>query len=86
MTIDCCDYLNPEREDIDVFVTVDDENIGPENYHWKAEYSICPITIDPNTDVFHPGLFRIKFVTKVKNYEVERSISSAQRPLISLSL
>jgi len=44
-------------------VTVNDENVGPQNFDYKAEYGVSPFDIDPNTDSFRPGLFRVTFVT-----------------------
>lgn len=44
-------------------MTVDDENLGPQNFDYRAEYGVSPLEIDPNTDSFQPGLFRVTFVT-----------------------
>ena len=44
-------------------MTVNDENVGPQNFDYKAEYGVSPFDIDPNTDSFRPGLFRVTFVT-----------------------
>ena len=60
---------------VDIYVTVNDENVGPDNYHWKSDYGICEFEIDPNTDNFQPGLFRVAFVTKQDQQALNQSIA-----------
>ena len=56
------DYTDKVK--IDIYVTVNDESVGPDNYHWKSDYGVSEIEIDPNTDKFKSGLFRVAFVTR----------------------
>ena len=61
---------------VDVFVTVDDEQVGPKNFKWKSEYGYHKLEIDPNTDLFKPGLFRVAFVTIQPSAEDEEHTAS----------
>ena len=61
---DGADGANNNDVQGDVFVTVDDENVGPQNYHWRSEYGFHQVEIDPNTDSFKLGTYRVAFVTR----------------------
>ena len=39
-----------ENAQLDIYITVDDKRVGPENYHWKSQYGFYQVDVDPNTD------------------------------------
>jgi len=45
-------------------VGVDRENVGPQSYDWKSECPLSQVEIDPNTDKFKPGLYKVVYVTR----------------------
>ena len=47
---------------VDMFVTVNDENVSADNYRFKGEYGVGTLSISPNNDNFKPGLFRLAFI------------------------
>ena len=49
--------------DVNVYISVDDDNLSKDNYRWKSDYGVCRFEIDPNTDKFKLGLYRVLFVT-----------------------
>ena len=51
---------------IDIYVGVDNPNVGPDNFDWKSEYALARVEIDPNTDEFRLGRFYISYITKLK--------------------
>ena len=44
-------------------MTVNEENVGKDNYHWKSEFGVDKIDIYPDDANFSHGLYRIAYVT-----------------------
>ena len=40
-------------------MTVNDENVGKDNYHWKSEYGVDKIDIYPDRNNFKQGKYRV---------------------------
>ena len=72
-----CSEVTEEPEDvrIEVVITVNDENISLKNYHWRSEYGVCLFDISPNTDKFKPGLFRVAFISVLKEDATVQNLS-----------
>ena len=47
----------------DIFVTVNEENVGKDNYKWKSVYGVDKIDIYPDDPSFRLGVYRVAYVT-----------------------
>ena len=43
---------------------MNDENCGPDNFRWRNDYGLNNIDIDPNTDEYEPGFYRVAIVSR----------------------
>lgn len=59
VTIDSWELDGETATNTDIFVTVNDENVSKDNYHWKSEYGVDKIDIYPDRNNFKQGKYRV---------------------------
>ena len=61
--IESWELVEDQYSNTDIYITVNDEHISKDNYHWKTDYGVDKIDIYPDDEQFALGLYRVAYFT-----------------------
>ena len=86
ITIDSWELVEDQYSNTDIYITVNDENVSKDNYHWKVEYGVDKIDIYPDDEKYALGLYRVAFYTASDDPGIAIKLSFSQFiPSVSLN-
>ena len=70
ITLDTWEVDQEFCSNTDVFVTVNDENVGADNFHWRTTFAVEKLEIYPDDEKLVTGIYRVAYMTQSDDPEI----------------